>query len=627
MHTPDLTQANIDKIAQLFPHVVTEAEDEDGNLTKKIDFDLLRQSLSKDIVEDTTERYRLDRPGKKRALLKANTPITKTLRPVVEDSVNRDTTENLYLEGDNFEILKILQESYLGKVKMIYIDPPYNTGKDFVYKDDFKISKSDYESELGAVDEEWGKLFKNTDTNGRYHSDWLSMMYSRLTVARDLLTDDGVIFMSIDDNEVHNLRKIADEVFGEENFIIQFVWKTRQASWKQVAENNTSSEHEYILSYQKTNNVKFLWLERDLDSYKNPDNDPRWPWAKHPLDVGSTKDERPNCYYELIDPKTWNKYMANPNRVWAFAPMSMNKLLEEWKIIFHPEWKTRPYLKKFFNELKSEFKPISTWLNQDDFDIWYNTEWTKIVNNTFDWQKIFDYPKPISIIKLLISQIANWNEIILDFFSWSATTAHAVLQLNAEDGWNRKWIMAQLPEETDPESEAYKAGYKYITEIGKERIRRAGKKILEDNKDTLAKRETPLDIWFRVYKTDTSNMKDVYYHPSQIKQSDLWLFTSNIKDDRTPNDLLTQVMLDRGLTLDLPMRETKIGNNTVFYVADNALVACFDEKIDIAIIDQIAVCQPLKVVFRDASFKDVADRINVETRMKRLSPDTQISVI
>lgn len=609
MHTLDLTQANIEKIAQLFPHVVTEAEDEDGKLTRKIDFDLLRQSLSPDLVEDTTERYRLDRPGKKRALLKANTPITKTLRPVPEDSVNRDTTQNLYLEGDNFEILKILQESYLCKIKMIYIDPPYNTGKDFVYRDDFKVSKSDYESELGAVDEEWGKLFKNTDTNGRYHSDWLSMMYSRLTIARDLLKDDGVIFMSIDDNEVHNLRKIADEVFGEENVEV-LIWnkEANGSSWTLKQTSTTRRIHEYIIcAYKGCDDIQFNKIREALSGREH-----EFQTANLAVNSENERTDHRN-YFTITNPSgdTFTKQ-------WKRSESEINELIKQDLIYWWGDWHKQPRLIIPTDERRTTF--LLSILNY-----W----WTTIGRKDFEilmWEEIeFSYPKPVILLGKLIETATIQDSIILDFFSWSATTAHAVMQLNAEDGGNRKFIMAQLPEETDPESEAYKAWYKYITEIGKERIRRAGKKILEDNKDKEGIEN--LDIGFRVYRTDTTNMKDVYYHPSQIKQSDLWLFTSNIKDDRTPQDLLTQVMLDRGLTLDLPMRETKVGNNTVFYVAENALVACFDEKIDMDIIDQIAECQPLKVVFRDACFKDVADRINVETRMKRLSPDTQISVI
>lgn len=642
LQTPDLTEVNITKIAQLFPQVVTEAEDEDGKLIKKVDFDLLRQELSKDIVEDTTERYRLDRPGKKRSILKANTPITKTLRPVKEDSVNWDTTENLYLEWDNFEILKILQESYLGKIKMIYLDPPYNTGKDFVYKDDFKVSKDEYEAEIWTKDEEWWRLFKNTDTNGRYHSDWLSMMYSRLTIARDLLTDDWVIFMSIDDNEVTNLKKICDEVFGEENFIEIFIVRSNPR-WNQ-AKKYTASEHEYIITYSKDiAKISLLWFDKEEGDFNKKDEDWRLyrelglrkRWA------GARRQDAPNQFYPIYyNEKT--KDISTVESIWYIDILPKLSDGSDWRWRWAKKTVEENKKSLIIRHVKRDWSLFYDVFEKDYFDsdkltkiksIFYEKEFnqenaTEELKILFKDNKPFDYPKPVYTIKYILNSIDfQKDDIILDFFSWSATTAHAVMQLNAEDGWNRKFIMAQLPEETDPESEAYKAGYKYITDIGKERIRRAGKKILEENKDTLAKRETPLDIWFRVYKTDSSNMKDVYYHPSQISQDKLGLFVSNVKDDRTPEDLLTQVMLDLGLTLDLSIEEKKIKGNKVFFVAGNSLVACFDQKIDFAIVDEIAESQPLKVVFRDASFADDKDRINVETRMKRLSPETIVSVI
>ncbi|WP_071059099.1 site-specific DNA-methyltransferase, partial [Pelistega sp. MC2] len=479
MHTSNLVAHHIDQIAAILPNCITESHNAQGKLIRSIDFDILKQELSDVLVEGSQERYRLDWPGKKEAILAANSPIAKTLRPCHEESVNFDTTENLFIEGDNLEALKLLQESYLGKVKMIYIDPPYNTGNDFVYNDDFSESVEDYMEKSQSINAEGQRLTLNTESNGRFHSDWLSMMYSRLKLARNLLSDDGVIFISIDDNEQDNLKKICDEVFGEENFLSSFVWKTRQASGKQIAASNISTEHEYAIVYSKNalTGSAFKGAERDRSAYSNPDNDSRGIWAKHPLDVGSTKTERPNCFYTLIDPNTGISYEANPNRVWAYAPDSMRKLIAEGKIIFHPEGKTRPYLKKFFSELKSENKPISSWLQKEVFNIGYNTEGTKITNSIFDNQKVFDYPKPVSLLKLFIEQASDSDSIILDFFAGSGTTAHAVMQLNAEDGGNRKFIMVQLPELTDEKSEAYKAGYKTIAEISKERIRRAGAQI------------------------------------------------------------------------------------------------------------------------------------------------------
>lgn len=622
MESVDITDQNIEKIGALFPNVIAEAKDENGKLTKAINFELLKQELSKEII-DGDEAYEFTWVGKKNAIIEANTPIRKTLRPCKEESVNWDTTENLYIEGDNLEVLKLLQESYLGKVKMIYIDPPYNTGNDFIYNDDFKSASEEYAEDSGAIDENGDRMFKNTDSNGRFHSDWCSMIYSRLSLARNLLADDGVIFISIDDNEQENLKKMCNEIFGEENFIMSFVWKTRQASGKQIAENNTSKEHEYILCYGKTDNAHFAGINRDRSNYSNPDNDPRGDWAKHPLDIGSTSTERPNCYYDLIDPETGIKYPANPNRVWAYSPDSMEKLLEEGKIIFHPEGKTRPYLKKFWSELKSEKKPMTSWLSRDSFSIGYNTEGTKNVNSLFDGVKLFDYPKPISILRLLVDQITTMdsNSIILDFFSGSATTAHAVMELNAEDGGNRKFIMVQLPEACDEKSEAFKAGYKNICEIGKERIRRAAKKIHEEHPDA------KFDDGFRVLKVADSNMTDVYYSVDDYSQNMLTQLESNIKPDRTDIDLLFGCLLEWGLPLSMPYTSEKIESCTVHTYNDGDLIACFDESIPDEVIKEIAKRQPLRAVFRDSSFKNSPSKINVTEIFKMLSPDTSIRVI
>ncbi|MFK5882689.1 MAG: site-specific DNA-methyltransferase [Sulfurospirillum sp.] len=614
----DIVSENVEKLKELFPEVFEEG---------KIDFEKLQNELGK-FIDKEQERYNFTWNGKQEAKKIAQTPSTGTLRPAQEESKNWDTTQNLYIEGDNLEVLKLLQKSYHKKVKMIYIDPPYNTGKDFVYKDNFKDNIKNYLEVTNQVDSEGNKLSVNADTNGRYHSDWLSMMYPRLKLARNLLKDDGVIFISIDDNEVANLRKVCDEIFGEDNFVADFVWKTRQASGKQVAENNTSNEHEFILCYQKNKISKFLGVDRDKKSYTNPDNDPRGDWAKHPLDVGSTKDERPNCFYDLIDPLTGNIYPANPNRVWAFAPSSMQKLLDEGKILFHPEGKTKPYLKKFWTELKSEFKPISTWLDKQAFDIGYNTEGTKLVNNIFDDKKIFDYPKPPSIIKLLIKQVTSDNDLILDFFSGSATTAHAVMQLNSEDGGNRKYICVQLPEETDEKSEAYKAGYKNICEIGKERIQRAGEKIIADNPD---KDLANLDIGFKVFKLDSSNIKEWDSDFDNLEQN-LIDATENIKRDRTSEDLLYEILLKYGLDLTLPIEEIIIDDKKVFVIGFGALVVCLDENITTDTVEAIAKLKEeyetevMRVVFKDSSFKDAVVKTNAIQILKQHDIDEVVSV-
>jgi adenine-specific DNA-methyltransferase len=688
MSTPDLTDKNIEQIAALFPNVITEVEVVEDLATKGtkthekrykkvVDFDLLRQMLSKDLVEGSDERYRLDWPGKKASLLKANTPITKTLRPCREESVNFDTTENLYIEGDNFEVLKILQESYLGKIKMIYIDPPYNTGNDFIYKDNFAKSKDEYEEELGTTDEEGGKLFRNTDSNGRYHSDWLSMMYERLVVARDLLKDDGVIFISIDDNEVHNLRKICDEVFGEENFVANIIWQKKFSRANDATYFSTM--HDHIICFAKRtklSNDGNTWSLKLLprgdetpEGYSNPDNDPRGDWTSVVL---SAKSGTEKLVYEITTP-SGRKCLPPDGRFWGVNKDKFNELVSDNRIWFGKAGSGTPRLKTFLSEVQDGLRPNTVWFHQE---VGHNQEGRQELKSLFDDKGFFDGPKPVRLLKRIL-QIANTqpNDIVLDFFSGSATTAHAVMQLNAEElaeelatkntnthekgeetdsenfrdlsclSWQkkgkRKFIMVQLPEPCDENSEAFKAGYKTIAEIGKERIRRAGKKIQEEMKppsplkgEPLSLFKSPLgdlgaklDIGFRVYKTDSTNMKDVFYHPSELKQDQLSFLESNIKEDRTPEDLLTQVILDLGLELTLPIETKKILGNTVFIVQTNALVACFDNDIDFNIVDTISDLKPLKVVFKDASFKDDKDRINVEERFKRLSPDTRVTVI
>jgi adenine-specific DNA-methyltransferase len=625
MSTPDLTDKNIEQIRALFPNVMTETRDENGVVKKAVDFDLLKQALSKNLVEDDNERYRLDWPGKKASLLKANTPITKTLRPCREESVNFDTTENLYIEGDNFEVLKILQESYLGKIKMIYIDPPYNTGNDFIYKDNFAKSKDEYEEELGTTDEEGGKLFRNTDSNGRYHSDWLSMMYERLVVARDLLKDDGVIFISIDDNEVHNLRKICDEVFGEENFVCNFMWKRKKETSNDS--KNVAIQGEHILSYSKSNNVLFknepLSKEYLDSSYKEPNEVfPLGKWRPVPITV--SKGLSGGGYKYKITTPNGNIH----ERIWAYPEKSFQELISKKLIYWGSENSGIPQRVMYAHESKGQ--PTTNYWDKTSS----NKDGKKVILELFG-DNFFDTTKPIALIKRLLSLVVEPNDIILDFFSGSATTAHAVMQLNAEDGGNRKFIMVQLPEPCDENSEAFKAGYKTIAEIGKERIRRAGKKIVDElkkkNQQTKLGEKpveaSKLDIGFRVYKTDTTNMKDVFYHPSELKQYLLPGLESNIKEDRTPEDLLTQVILDLGLELTLPIETKKIIGNTVFIVQTNALLACFDKDIDFKIVDTIADLKPFKVVFKDASFKDDKDRINVEERFKRLSSETKVTVI
>ena len=613
MESENIQQENVAKIAALFPNCVTETRNENGHLKKVINFELLKQMLS-DSVIDGDEAYEFTWVGKKASIVEANRPIRKTLRPVKEDSVNWDTTENLYIEGDNLEVLKLLQESYLGKVKMIYIDPPYNTGNDFIYNDDFKVSSEEYADESGEVDEEGNRMFKNTDSNGRFHSDWCSMIYSRLMLARNLLSNDGVIFISIDDHELGDLRALCDEVFGAQSFLATFVWKRRASS--QLDKSKCSTDHEYVLSYKGKSFCALRGVDKDYKGYSNPDNDPRGPWTPGDLTVGMTGDMRPNQYYDLVDPKTGKVYKPNYNRVWSYIPESMNKLIAENRIVFPEDTTKRPMRKRFASELDSGTNPQSTWM----CDVGMNTEGTKQMYDLFG-KSFFSYTKPISLIKSLILQATAKDSIVLDFFSGSATTAHAVMQLNAEDGGNRKFIMVQLPEETDEKSEAYKAGYKNICEIGKERIRRAAKKIHEDNPDAT------FDDGFRVLKLDDTNMKDVYYAAGDYTQDLVSMLESNVKPDRTDLDLLFGCLLDWGLPLSLPYTSETIDGCMVHTYNDGDLIACFDKNVPESVIKTIAKRQPLRAVFRDTSFANSPAKINVGEIFKLLAPDTRVKVI
>ena len=640
METPDLIQTNIEKLAALFPACVTEARGEDGKLKKAVNFELLRQMLS-NVVLEGDEAYEFTWVGKKAAIVEANRPIRKTLRPCPAESVDWDTTENLYIEGDNLEVLKLLQESYLGKVKMIYIDPPYNTGNDFIYRDDFAMSGEEYSEESGQVDEETGdQLFHNTDSNGRFHSDWCSMIYSRLMLARNLLAEDGVIFISIDDNEYSNLKNICDEVFGIQSFLATFVWKRRASS--QLDKSKCSTDHEYVLAYKGTHFQALRGIDKDYKGYSNPDNDPRGPWTTGDLTVGMTGDMRPNQYYDLIDPKTGKVYKPNYNRVWSYIPESMAQLIAEDRIVFPDDTTKRPMKKRFASELGSGTNPQSTWMDS----VGMNTEGTRQMYDLFG-KAFFSYTKPESLIKALILQATTQDSIILDFFSGSATTAHAVMQLNAEDGGHRKFIMVQLPEPCDEKSEAYKAGYQNICEIGKERIRRAGKKILQSVTSgagnskgegfgcgmptTAEEREqitkNVIDIGFRVFKLADTNMTDVYYSTGEYDQTMLDQLVSNIKPDRTDLDLLFGCLLEWGLPLSMPYNSRQIEGCTVHTYNDGDLIACFDEDIPDTVIKEIAKRQPLRAVFRDSSFADSPAKINVGEIFKMLAPDTRVKVL
>ncbi len=606
METKDLIKENIEKIAELFPNVITEAKDEKGNLVKAVDFELLKQELSDRVVEGDRERYRLTWPGKKEAMLLANLPTSKTLRPVKEESVDWENTGNIYIEGDNLEVLKILQESYLNKIKCIYIDPPYNTGKDFIYRDNFRQSREEYLADSGQVDDDSNRLFQNTETNGRFHSDWLSMMYPRLKLARNLLREDGVIFISIDDNEVHNLRKICDEVFGERNFICMFIWKSKLG--KVGTTNIISHTHEYVVAYSKSiEKICFRMVEKHTEERK--ENLRQWGQADR-------KEDRPSMFYPIVIDgiEIYPIRDDGSEGRWRVGKDTAMKLLDEGKLQYIKKG-NKYEIYRLFDARISKI-PYETVLPREIG----TTANGAIDLKNMDMQRIFDYSKPKELIKFLIFLIIDKDFLILDFFSGSATTAHAVMQLNAEDGGNRKYIMVQLPEPCDEKSEAYKAGFKTISEIGKERIRRAAKKIKEET-------GADIDYGFRVFKVDSSNMKDVYYRPDELSQQQLEMMVSNIKEDRTGEDLLIQVMLEWGLELSLPMEKRNISGKEVHFVAGNSLVACFDEDVSEELVREIAKEKPLRVVFRDSSFADDAARINVEELFKMLSPTTEIKVI
>jgi adenine-specific DNA-methyltransferase len=637
LHTPDLTAANVERIAALFPNCVTEATDESGKLKRAIDFDLLKQELSADLVEGPQERYRLDWPGKREALALANTPVALTLRPCREESVDFENTKNLYIEGDNLDALKLLQETYLGKVKMIYIDPPYNTGNDFIYEDDFTADKGAYQRGAGERDEAGNQMMdedrwrQNTTSNGRFHSDWLSVIYARLRLAKNLIQDDGVIFMSIDDGEVSNLKKICDEVFGEHLFLAKFIWKSRQNKDNR-ATNGASTDHEYVLAYGSS----IRGSDRDLASYSNPDGDARGLWTSANMVGLATKDRRPNLHYDLVNPASGVKYGC-PKMGWRYDQRTMARLIQENAILWPDKLDGRPRRKAFVSDLSSERTGFSSLVGNGI----YTRNGTAEIESLFG-ERVMDFPKPVELLRELVLQGTDGSrDIILDFFSGSATTAHAVMQLNAEDGGKRRHIMVQLPEPCDEKSEAFKAGYKTIAEIGKERIRRAGKKILAEWQAKQAKEKpaqgdllnstsniqnstSPPDIGFRVLKIDSSNFADIHRTPDELDQKQLALHTEHIKPERTPEDLLFQVLVDWGVDLALPITEEVLDGKRVFFVDGNALAACFDTGLTDELIKSIAARKPMRAVFRDESYGDDSTRINVGQLFKLLSPNTEL---
>ena len=619
MQTANKADENFRKLAAMFPNAVTETINENGEVVRAIDKDVLMQEISCTVVAGKEERYQFTWPDKKKSVLLANAPINKTLRPCREESVDFDTTENLYIEGDNLEVLKLLQETYLGKVKMIYIDPPYNTGNDFVYEDDFAQSTDEYLANSGQYDEDGNRMVQNTESNGRFHTDWLNMIYPRLRVAKDLLSEDGVIFISIDDNEDENLRKCCDEVFGEQNFVAQLIWERAYAPKNDA--RFISNSHDYVLMYARDiNNFTIGRLPRTEEAnarYQNPDNDPRGVWKPSDLSV---KTYNAACDYPITAPS--GRVIEPPaGRCWRLSKNAFLERLHDNRIYFGVDGNSVPCMKRFLTELKYDgMAPTSIMFYKD---VGHSQEGAKEVTTLMD-AGVFDGPKPVRLLIRLLT-LANLNDdsLVLDFFSGSATTAHALMQYNAEKGKHCKFITAQVPEETDKSGTAYKAGYKNICEIGKERIRRAGKKIKEDNPLTAQN----LDIGFRVLKCDTTNMKDVYYNPADYKFSMLSAFEDNIKEDRTPEDLLFQVMLDLGVLLSSKIEETTIAGKKVFNVEDNYLIACFDSNVTDETVKAIAMQKPYYFVMRDSSMATDSVATNFDQIFATYSPDTVRKVL
>ena len=657
MQTANKADENFKKLAAMFPNAVTETIDETtGEVVRAIDKDVLMQEINTHVVYGKEERYQFTWPDKKKSVLLANSPIAETLRPCRDESVDFDNTENLYIEGDNLDVLKLLQETYLGKVKMIYIDPPYNTGNDFVYNDDFSESIDDFLDRSGQFDEDGNRLFHNTESNGRFHTDWLNMIYPRLKIARNLLSDDGVIFISIDDNEQENLKKICDEILGAQNFVAQVIWERAFSPINLM--KHFSPSHDYILCYAK--NIELAICngiprsEEANDRYSNPDNDPRGVWSSSDISVGPAVQEN---VYPITTPS--GRVVEPPaGRSWRLSKNAFLERLHDNRIWFGPDGNGVPRIKRFLSELKkSGITPMTIWKHTE---VDHSQGATQKLAKLFDGKKFFDYPKSVELIKRCLQLYSDSDCYIIDFFSGSATTAHAVMQLNAEDGGHRKFIMVQLPEKTDEKSEAFKAGYKNICEIGKERIRRAGKKIkaqlMAEGKETrdIAEKKaqgnavatskaywidspeyksankqmaSDLDTGFRVLKLDSTNMKEVYYNPAEITIDTIMGTVDNIKEDRTPEDLLFQVMLDLGVLLSSKIEKSTIGGKTVFNVEDSYLIACFDDNVTDEVITAIAKQKPYYFVMRDSSMANDSVATNFEQIFAAYSPDTVRKVL
>ena len=628
MATADITQENIEKIAALFPDAVTEAFDDDGNVVQAIDFDVLRQDLSGDIVEGPRERYQFTWPGKQAAKLEARKPCSKTMRPVREDSVDWDKTENLYIEGDNLEALKIMRETYAGTVKLIYIDPPYNTGHDFIYDDDFAQTRAEYEAESGEFDEEGGRLVANLEGNGRFHSDWCSMMYPRLLLARDLLSRDGAIFISIDDGESKNLRALCDEIFGGQCFESDISWQKRYTRSNNTIDFTTVIEH--VLVYAKTEDYQVNLLPRteETDSgYTNPDNDPKGPWITSSYVNPATKDQRPNLVYDIIAPD--GRVVSHPTHAWKFGKEEHEKHVAENRLWWGLDGSAQYPRKKIYLSEARGMTPINLWKHEYAG----NTDQGGNETQELMGKKYFDFPKPVLMMQRVLEHGSAPDSIVMDFFSGSGSMAHAVMKQNVIDGGNRRFIMVQIPQKCDERSDAYRDGYSTIAELGKERIRRAGiaiaSEIEESNRQLQLGEEERVvpDVGFRVLRIDSSNFRDTYLEPNELNQASIFDYIDNLVEGRTAEDLLFQVLPKFRIPYSAKYETRGIAGKTVFDVNNGQLVACFDEGVDVDVIEEIAKMRPLYAVFRDASMADDATTANFEELFKTYSPDTIRKVI
>ena len=616
LHSPDLTARNVQRIADLFPQVVTESRDAEGNVTLAVDFDLLRQELSDHVVDGPQERYQLDWPGKRAAAFAANAPIAKTLRPVREESVDFDTTRNLFIEGDNLDALKLLQESYLGKIQTIFIDPPYNTGNDFIYEDDFGQSADEYLANSGQTAVDGTRFVANTESTGRIHSNWLSMIYPRLKLARNLLKSSGVLLVTIGDGEVANLRRVLDEVFGEQNFVANIVWQSRTSISDDL---EISPNHNHVLVYSRERAELLFWGEplRE-DEYVNPDGDPRGPWKLVPLDANKPGGD---TLYEVVNPKTGQGYWPPSGRSWAINRNSMQSLLDDGRIKFGLTDDSAPKRKLYLEERmeRGDTRTPSSVL----LDAGTTKDGSEEVARLFGKKGIFDYPKPTALLTRLLRYATAGvkDAIVLDFFAGSATTADAVMKLNAADGGSRSFIMVQMPEAVPAESVASKSGMPTIPMVARERIRLAGQDVASDL------RGTTLDTGFRSLRIDTGNMADLLETADDLIQSSLEQSVGSVKEGRTPEDLVFQVLLDAGLELSLPIGQESIDGNGVYFIADGALLACFDHSVSASAVRTMAARRPLRAVFLDAGFASDDARINAEQIFCEVSPETQVRTI